>query len=324
MSGVVASAPGKLFLTGEYAVLGGAPALVLAVDRRARVSVAAGEGPLVIDSAADGRRDEFAAPPPGPLPGGDARAVVAAMRTLACGSGAMVRVDTTAFVRDGEKLGLGRSAAALVATVAALLGARGGFARARVLEAALAGHALLQDGHGSGADVAAAVHGGLVEVRRRGPDACVTPRALPPGVRVVVGWSGAPAATTPLVARFLAVREHAAVTLATLAAEAERAAGCVASGDADGLLAATDAAGTLLERLGRDLDIPIVTPALARLVATARRLGAAAKPSGAGGGDCGIALVRSEEAARALRDAWRAEGIEPLAVGMAADGVTLG
>jgi phosphomevalonate kinase len=34
-----ASAPGKLILTGEYAVLFGAPALVMAVDRRATVQI---------------------------------------------------------------------------------------------------------------------------------------------------------------------------------------------------------------------------------------------------------------------------------------------
>ncbi|MCW8846391.1 MAG: hypothetical protein OQK99_11185 [Gammaproteobacteria bacterium] len=33
------SAPGKLILAGEYAVLDGAPGLVMAVDRRARVSL---------------------------------------------------------------------------------------------------------------------------------------------------------------------------------------------------------------------------------------------------------------------------------------------
>ena len=42
---VTASAPGKLVLLGEYAVLEGAPALVLAVNRRARVMLRAGESP---------------------------------------------------------------------------------------------------------------------------------------------------------------------------------------------------------------------------------------------------------------------------------------
>jgi phosphomevalonate kinase len=324
----VATAPGKLFLTGEYVVLGGAPALVLAVDRRARVEATLQAGPLVVESVADGTCDVIADPLLGELPGGDARAVVAAARSLGIGAptriGGTVRVDSRTFLADGRKLGLGRSAAALVAAVAALSSAAGSYTRARTVEAAIAGHALLQNGLGSGADVAAAVHGGLVEVRRRGPEMAVVPRGLPIGLHVVVGWSGESAATTPLLARFAGAREHGARTLSGLAAEAERAAAAVAAGDAEGLLAATDASGRLLERLGHDLDLPIVTPGLARLVSAARGLGIAVKPSGAGGGDCGVALARSAGEAAALEDAWRAAGIEPLALGLAAEGVALG
>jgi phosphomevalonate kinase len=320
-----ATAPGKLFLTGEYVVLGGAPALVVAIDRRASVEVSPDEGPLVVESAADGTRDEIRDALDGELPGGDARAVVAAVRSLGLGHlGGRVHVDTRHFLAGGQKLGLGRSAAALVAAAAAFLAARGAFVPARALEAAVAGHALLQNGLGSGADVAAAVHGGLVEVRRRGRELAVAARDVPAGLEIVVGWSGESAATAPLVSRFVAAREHGAATLSQLGAEAERAAVAVAGGDADALLDATDASGRLLERLGHDLDLPIVTPGLARLMATARRLGAAVKPSGAGGGDCGVALVRSSAAAAALREAWRADGIEPLPLAVAASGVTLG
>src|SRR5262249_57418280 len=55
---VVACAPGKIFRTGEYAVLGGAPALVAAVDRVAEVRIApqGGPGPLVITSLAEDER----------------------------------------------------------------------------------------------------------------------------------------------------------------------------------------------------------------------------------------------------------------------------
>src|SRR5207245_10457580 len=74
-------------------------------------------------------------------------------------------------------------------------------------------------------------------------------------------------------------------------------------------------------RLGDETGIPIVTPALARLVAAARRVGAAAKPSGAGGGDCGIALVTSAAQADAVAAAWRGEGIVPLPVAIVAQGV---
>jgi phosphomevalonate kinase len=86
----------------------------------------------------------------------------------------------------------------------------------------------------------------------------------------------------------------------------------VAAGDAGELLAAVDRSADLLVRLGEALDLPIVTPALARLVATARRAGAAAKPSGAGAGDCGIALATSAAQAAAVEEGWRAAGIVPL------------
>ena len=321
----IASAPGKLFLTGEYVVLGGARALVLAVDRRARVEVRLTGGPLIVDSVADGTSEEIGDALTGELPGGDARAVAAAVRSVGLGHlGGRVHVDSGDFLAGGRKLGLGRSAAALVAAAAAFLSARGVFTPARTFDAALAGHALLQNGLGSGGDVAAAVHGGLVEVRRRGRELGVAAREMPAGLHVVVGWSGESAATAPLLSRFVATREHGAATLSQLGSEAERAAAAVARGDADELLAATDVSGRLLERLGHDLDLPIVTPALARLLATARRLGAAVKPSGAGGGDCGVALVGSPAAAAALRDAWRADGIEPLPLALATSGVTLG
>ncbi|MFU8876606.1 MAG: hypothetical protein ACNA7E_00585, partial [Wenzhouxiangellaceae bacterium] len=43
---VVASAPGKLIVIGEYAVLEGAPALVLGLNRRVRVTALPGQGRL--------------------------------------------------------------------------------------------------------------------------------------------------------------------------------------------------------------------------------------------------------------------------------------
>ncbi|MDH3305214.1 MAG: hypothetical protein OEM92_08415, partial [Gammaproteobacteria bacterium] len=41
---MLASAPGKLVLCGEYAVLDGAPAVCMAVDRRATVTVTDADG----------------------------------------------------------------------------------------------------------------------------------------------------------------------------------------------------------------------------------------------------------------------------------------
>jgi phosphomevalonate kinase len=324
MTSLTASAPGKLFLTGEYAVLHGAPALVAAVDRRADVHLEPAVDRDAVASVAEGQ--EFATRArAGDLPGGDAGAVLAALRSArarrACAPWATVTVDSRAFLRGTAKLGLGRSAAALVATTAACLATAGPVDDGDVLASALAANAMFQEGRGSGGDVAAAVRGGVVDVRRQRDRVLVVPRRLPAPLELVVGWTGTPAATVPLLRRFeqaLATRPDG---LDDLRRAAERAAEAVVGGDAAGLGAAVDESAALLARLGAALGLPIVTPALARLVEIARRLGVPAKPSGAGGGDCGIALAASAAEAAAVRDAWRAAGIEPLGVSIAAEGV---
>src|SRR5262249_59369926 len=77
---VRASAPGKLFLTGEWAVLRGAPALVAAVDRRVSVTIEPGTDGVVVESLAEGRADRLnLGSADAPLPRGDARALQAAV-----------------------------------------------------------------------------------------------------------------------------------------------------------------------------------------------------------------------------------------------------
>src|SRR5207249_9311932 len=183
---VSASAPGKLFLAGEYAVLAGAPALVAAVDRRAHVRVVLepGAGPLDVESLAEEKRRVIHDPERDAVGGGDAGAVLAALRIARTAAPSLapmrarVVVDTRAFLADGQKLGLGRSAATVAAAVAALLAGVGRQDRGEILQAALAAHALFQEGRGSGADVAAAVRGGVLEFRRDRGEVTVRARVL--------------------------------------------------------------------------------------------------------------------------------------------------
>lgn len=311
---VTARAPGKLFLLGEYAVLDGAPALVAAVDRHVEATVTpAAEGVTVESTDGGGGRVDAAH---GSLPGGDA-GTVAALAQVTGATGVHVRIDSRALLVGERKLGLGRSAAGLVAVAAALDPAA---TRADVLSRALAANRLLQAGRGSGADVAAAVHGGVVEARRDGEGVAVAARALPAGLRLVAGWTGTSAHTAPLLARF--AEGGASRALAHLHELAAAGADALARGDAGALRELVDRYADGLARLGEERGLPIVTPELRTLVAAARDVGAVAKPSGAGAGDCGIALVSSESEAAAVRAAWRAAGIVPLDVAIAAEGVT--
>lgn len=317
---VTATAPGKLFVTGEWAVLRGAPALVAAVDREATVTIAAADAGLTVVSRAEGRTDRLDGADLEARPSGDAAAVRAVLAATGGAPGPLlVTVDSESFMVGERKLGLGRSAATLVATVVALAPEAD---RATWLATALAANARLQGGHGSGADIAAAVYGGLIEARREGEGLRIRPRTLPAGLHLLAGWTGTSAHTPPLLARFSAAEPPAA--LAELARVAVRAAEAVERGDRDTLLDAVDRSAALLTQLGASLDLPIVTPALATLVRTANRAGAAAKPSGAGAGDCGIALATSERQAAAVRAAWEDAGITPLDIAIAPDGAAVG
>jgi phosphomevalonate kinase len=159
-------APGKLVLVGEYAVVDGAPAIVLAVDRGVRCVRRPAPG-LEIDT-----------------PTGDDRFVRPA---LAGRSGRFTFTDAVP-ASTLSKPGFGGSAAACVVACAAA---------GRPLTDAFALHHAVQGG-GSGVDVAASIAGGMIRY-----EAGLTKDAGPPVTPLVI-WSGASAATGPRVAAYRA------------------------------------------------------------------------------------------------------------------------
>ena len=258
-----ARAPGKIVISGAYAVLEGAPAIASAVDRF-----------VVADSAR-------ATPSPTPE-------VAAALD----GAPAPAFDASALFAGGGEKkLGLGASAAILVSSLGVRIAEeRGELAdtelAAAVFSRALRAHAAAQGG-GSGVDVAASAFGGTI-IFRRGDE---RPQAvsLPAGVTIEVWWSGRPASTSELIGRVRALRERAAgryVKLldaqASAALDAEVA---VLRGDAPSFLRALDAQRRALDALGAAAGAPIVDDAARELGDAAAALGGAALPAGAGGGD---------------------------------------
>ncbi len=256
-------APGKLLLFGAYAVLEGAPAIVVSVDRYA---------------VADPARVE-------PAPSREVRA--------AFGNAPAPHVDATALYEGGAKLGLGSSAAVLVASLGARAVARGqdlarSETRKAIFHEARAAHAAAQGG-GSGVDIAASTFGGaLAYVARPDPEADAI--TLPPGLSLVAFWSGVSARTSDLRARVEALRARDARTHAAALdalADASRAAlGSLT--DLPRFVAAAAATSRALASLGRVADAPVVPGAFAELATHADREDAAFYPSGAGGGDVGV------------------------------------
>jgi phosphomevalonate kinase len=310
------TAPGKVFLVGEYAVLEGGAAVVAAVSRRASGRFVAG------------------IPPASPVVAEAVRLTAAALgrdvRALPAGA---VLVDTGELSSGGRKLGLGSSAATAAVAVGAMLEAAGRSVeeeRDLVFSIAEAAHRRAQGGLGSGADVAATVHGGLIRyLRPAGASAAPVIRRLtrlPPASELLIFSTGTPSSTLGAVKAMAALRErdpayHEAL-LEPLRDAADRFMEAIDIGNARELAAATRAAGAGMAALGTAADLPIVTPELAAAAALAEELGGAAKPSGAGGGDVGVALFPEREAAHTFRRRACDLGLTILDIAVDPDGVS--
>ncbi len=283
-----ASAPGKVVLLGEYAVLYGAPALVMAANRRAVVD---------IESVSE-RGVELHAPDVCPDPvhftladdgspcwsngAESAKALelvtgllrglvsIGAVRpeALAC----RLRLDTSSFFwRSGaatEKLGLGSSAALTVALASAMVRHAGRedllADRAAWLRQLLWLHRQFQQGRGSGLDVAASLYGGVIRYELRGNDEpCAEPLSWPAGLAPIMVWSGQSASTS----RFLADLEgwrarepRAAADLFTeLTTLSKAAAAAVQAADSLQVLELAEKYADLLQKLGEAAKIRIFT-----------------------------------------------------------------
>ncbi|MFK7885303.1 MAG: mevalonate kinase [Gammaproteobacteria bacterium] len=305
-------APGKLVWLGEYAVLEGAPAVVAAVDRYARASVKAGsEGWSLTASNLSASRHW-----PGERPDDDPLNlalclldVLADAELIDAHSGAHILLDSSALFLDGQKTGLGSSAAVLTALcqlVAPQLD------RARAFSLIDQAHRRAQQGLGSGVDVAAALQGGVQMFQRPAP-------ALPPIMKALtlpndLHWcavfTGHATSTADYLARIRlwqarATWEYGAYRDAMQATAVSGVAALVA-GNASEFCAAADSYAEVLDAFGRAAGVDIVSAVHSQLRQKAKEAGVAYKTSGAGGGDMGVAFATETAALdrfRTLADA---------------------
>ena len=354
--GVVARAPGKLYIAGEYAVVEpGHRAVLVAVDRFITVRITpcspAGEYAGTISSRlyANGSRSWRRRPQDGQAEavGGEDDYIISAIRvveTLVTQGGGRPRsfdlsVSSELEENDGRKLGLGSSSAVTVATVRAVATFYGMAADdLTVYKLAMLASDTVQP-IGSGGDIAASAMTGWVAytspdrswLRRARQRARVggsvsdlveadwpglsVRRLPPPSLRLQAGWTGAPASTPALVADVQA-GSHGADDYAVFLRDSQdclaRLITAIEDDDTAQIIRKIARNRALLAGLSRISGRTIETAELARLVEIALEHGAAAKSSGAGGGDCGIALCTPATDLVALRAAWETAGILPL------------
>lgn len=301
---MTASAPGKLMLMGEHAVLYGAPCLVTALDERLTVSV---------EQA--GNKTEIIAPQ------SSSTQFVEAAITEARTQWHLPDVGFQVTTRSGfsGKYGFGSSAAVTIGVLTAIAAL---FEKAPTHDELFrVGRAVVTkaQGMGSGFDIASAVWGGTLWYAQKGEVIEDLPDFRE--CAFIVGYSGVKADTKTLIAEVAA--KHARET-----EKVDRI--CAAIGDL--VHQAKDAfiAGDWM-RLGTFMnfnqeylrDLGVSTESLEALIAAAKKAGAwGAKLSGAGGGDCMIA-ISPRDSKEAIQKAIKSAGGEIIDVAPHAPGVRI-
>lgn len=292
-----ARAPGKVVLSGAYSVLHGAPAIVSAVSRY-----------VVADTS---RPAELLTP--------EVQAALAPHQQAPW-------FDASQLREDGRKLGLGSSAAILVASLYALQreaspGEPEPALRDRVYEQALDAHRRAQGG-GSGVDVASSALGGTLRYRM---GALPTALPLPREAHVEIWTCPVSASTRDLLAAVAELRRSAPLVherlLGEQAGASERAVERAEADDLAGFIAALRAQSRALSGLGQAAGVAIVTVDLAAATPQAEQDGGVLLPAGAGGGDIALFVGRAPSTP-ALRADLENRQHRRLAVELSAAGVS--
>ncbi|OGY19038.1 MAG: mevalonate kinase [Candidatus Chisholmbacteria bacterium RIFCSPLOWO2_01_FULL_50_28] len=319
MPSVTASAPGKLMLFGEHAVVYGHPCIVTAVSKRMRVRVGFnGKGAIVVHAPQMGlvnyhKRITDLGKQEVPKP---VRFIELLVKNFSRTYGLKRGLDIVTESEFSSDYGFGSSAAVSAALA---------FGITELLSMKLTKKELFDlcymtvldaQGVGSGFDVASAIYGGTLYFVGGGT---VVQRIRAPKLSLIVGYTGVKADTPTLVRQVAEQRRRDRKRVDQLfrkiawVVRAGRIA--VEKGDFEALGRLMNHNQTLLAELG------VSSEELDRLIQASRRAGAlGAKLSGAGGGDCMIALVDSAHRKAVLKAVAEADG-QVLSVSVGAKGV---
>jgi phosphomevalonate kinase len=240
----------------------------------------------------------------------------------------------------GKKYGLGSSAAVVTAVVSAILmmyeDKLEPITLDKVFKLAALAHIKTQKS-GSGVDIAASVYGGLLVyssfqqdwvlnelnkggslnelIRKQWPHLSVRTINTPSHLTLCVGWTKEPASTALMIKKaqyfkFSHPHEYNQFLRESSIAVSHFIQGLDQIEDNLILSGLTENRKALL-RFAEKAGITIETPKLKDLCSIANRFGSG-KSSGAGGGDCGIALIKNKESIEKVFNAWRTKDILPL------------
>lgn len=305
------SAPGKLFLFGEYAVLEGAPAVLTPVPQRATVSLVptktSTDQSKVIATESTTRElslpDAIASLPL-------LNAVVQPESFRAQLEDHSLSLDTHQFFRDGIKLGLG-SSAALTAALIKLLSPDAPLNDQLAL--AVQSHLRFQSGKGSGADIALSLlDQPIVFQRGQSP----RPICVPDDLYMLAIWSHEAASTTDFLKRVSQWQQQAPTDyqkhIDGLSATARAAVALlsteVSTHETPRILATIEQYGRQLAEFSSNSGVNFYNLTHLEMRKRVELVHCVYKPSGAGGGDFGIAYSTNRNELFTLAENLKHEG----------------
>lgn len=317
---IVASAPGKLMLFGEHAVVYNHPCLVTAVDQRIRLSAEITDQKNFELEASDVDVTNYKKPiiklGQGEIPKG-AQFVEIAVKNIYKKFGLKKGLKIKTSSEFSSKFGFGSSSASTVCTVFALSKLFNlKMSKKQIFDSAYKTVLDIQ-GKGSGFDVAAAVFGGTIYFVTGGKK--IEPLKID-SLPLVVGYSGIKADTVTLINK---VKEKAAREGETVVENVYFDIEEIVEKAKLEILAGNWRESGRLMNENQDLLIwlEVSIKKLDDMIKTAREAGAyGAKLSGAGGGDCMIALG-PQHRKEAIEKAIEKAGGEIIKVTTNAEGV---
>ncbi len=363
------SAPGKLFLSGEWAILEvGNPGIVTAVDKRVFAEVEEADKITLnlpefnienLQADFDGKQLVWSRPVTDKEKS-DLIFIKGAIETtlLYLGNHKKFKIKTyggdTQMEINGQKkkIGFSSSAAAVVAAVSGILAMHGHDIKNRqvrdvIYKLSTIAHFFAQGKVGSAFDVAASTYGGVFVYKRFDPEwlteklskgetvKSVTEQqwpgyeveelTVPHDFQLLVGWTKDSASTSSMVKQMDSFKTGKPE-------EYKRCYGNIANlvrelipewknFNKQAFIELLRKNEDQLRELGQLSGVNIETPELKKMAEIASNCGGAGKLSGAGGGDCGIAVCFDHATASKIKEEWAKAGLYPIDTGLDRDGV---
>ncbi|WEG72656.1 phosphomevalonate kinase [Vagococcus intermedius] len=340
---IEASAPGKLYIAGEYAVLEpGHPAILVALDQFITVKLKEAKNQGSICSSysngltipwtrkdgqfyIDERENPFTY-------------VIQSVTTTESYLQELgkdltffdLEIESDLDNKDGRKYGLGSSGAVTVATIKALLTFHNvTFDAELVYKLAALTHLTIKS-NGSFGDLAASSFGGWLAyscfdrewvqknrethslkalLEMTWPKLMIEPLTPPDNLNLLIGWTGSPASTTHLVdllnEEISDIDHYYPIFLKNSFDCVSTIISAFKQHDFAAIQRGIRQNRTLLQHLGANSGVHIETATLFDLCEVAEDYHGAAKSSGAGGGDCGVVIIDKSIDTTPLIEEWK-------------------